>query len=217
MAFDKLTKATNMINNNQHLMMTLYSDPECPFCHRTRIAMYEKNIGANIEYIIDGHWPEDIAAVNQYGISPTLIDRNLVLFNADIIISYFDERFLQPPLMPSEPASRAQTRMMLYRIDKDWYSHWDILNGQEKAKMTKVRKIIQEDLTLLAPLFAKSPFFMGDSFSLLDCSLAPLLWRLPLLGIKLPARAKTIEEYAQRIFSRDSFQKSLSNSERSMR
>ena len=205
------------MKSNSRAITTLYSDPECPFCHRARIVMYEKNISAHIEHIKNGDWPEDIAAINRYGTNPVLVDRDLVLFNVDIIINYLDERFLQPPLMPADPASRAQTRLMLYRIDKDWYSLWQALVGEEKGKMLKARKTIQEDLTVLAPLFTHSSFFMNDDFSLLDCSLAPLLWRLPMLGIKLPTKAKIIEDYAQRIFARDSFQASLSDIERDMR
>ena len=106
---------------------------------------------------------------------------------------------------------------MLHRIDKDWYSLWNALMGLEKGKMSKARKTVEEDLTVLAPLFTQSKYFMSDEFSLLDCSLAPLLWRLPILKIKLPAKAKAVEDYAERIFARDSFQASLSEQERAMR
>ncbi len=206
-----------MQNSNRRSMMTVYSDPTCPFSHRTRIVMHEKNIFANIEDIIDGQWPEDIAAANPYGTTPILFEHDITLFDSNIINTYFDERFLQPPLMPSDPASRANARLMLYRIDKDWYSLWNALLGLEKGKMSKARKTIEEDLTILAPLFAQSKFFMSDEFSLLDCSLAPLLWRLPMLKIKLPAKAAAVEDYAQRIFARESFQASLSDQERAMR
>jgi len=195
-------------------MMTVYSDPSCPFSHRTRIVLHEKHIEANIKDIVDGQWPEDVAASNPYGTSPALLDRDLVLFDSNIIIDYFDERFPHPALMPVDPVARAKTRLMLHRIDKDWYSLWQtLING----KPAKARKTLQEDLTILAPIFEESEFFMGNDFSLLDCSLAPLLWRLPVLGIKLPASAKAVETYAQRIFSRESFQASLSDIERSMR
>jgi len=198
-------------------MMTIFSDPSCPFSHRTRIVMHEKNINAHIEDVIDGQWPEDVAAATPYGTTPVLLERDISLFDSNIINTYFDERFLQPPLMPSDPASRANARIMLHRIDKDWYSLWNALIGLEKGKMSKARKTVLEDLTVLAPLFEQSPYFMSDEFSLLDCSLAPLLWRLPLLKIKLPAQAKAVEEYAERIFARESFQASLTDVERAMR
>ena len=203
-----------MNNSSRRAKLTVYSDPSCPFSHRTRIVIHEKNIEANIEDVLDGQWPEDVAASNPYGTSPTLMDRDLVLFNSNVIMDYFDERFPHPPLMPVDPVARAKTRLMLHRIDKDWYSLWQALLA---GKPAKARKSVQEDLTVLAPIFEESEFFMGDEFSLLDCSLAPLLWRLPVLGIKLPASAKAVEAYAQRIFARDSFQASLSDLERSMR
>lgn len=202
------------MSSNRRAMLTVYSDPSCPFSHRTRIVLHEKNIEANIENVVDGQWPEDIAASNPYGTSPTLMDRDLVLFNANIIIDYFDERFPQPALMPIDPVERAKTRLMLHRIDKDWYSLWQSLVS---GKPAKARKTILEDLTVLAPMFEESAFFMGEQFSLVDCSLAPLLWRLPFFNIKLPDSAKAVDEYAQRIFARDSFQASLSDLERSMR
>ncbi len=206
-----------MNDNNRHSAMTVYSDPSCPFSHRTRIVLHEKNIDANIEDVIDGQWPEDIVSINPSGISPTLIDRDVALFDSNIIISYFEERFLQPALMPNDPISRAKMRLMLHQIDTDWYANWGLLSGSEKGKTSKARKALQEDLTVLAPLFAEGSFFMSKEFSLLDCSLAPLLWRLPSLNIKLPTKAKAVEDYATRIFARNSFQASLSDSERAMR
>ncbi|OUR70730.1 stringent starvation protein A [Methylophaga sp. 41_12_T18] len=203
-----------MSSNSRRAMLTIYSDPSCPFSHRTRIVIQEKNINANIVDVTDGQWPEDVAASNPYGTSPTLMDRDLVLFDSNIIINYFNERFPHPSLLPVDLVERAKMRLMLHRIDKDWYSLWQALIA---GKPAKARKTIQEDLTVLAPMFEQSKFFMSDEFSLLDCSLAPLLWRLPMLNIKLPASAKAVENYAQRIFARDSFQASLSDLERGMR
>lgn len=206
-----------MSNNNRRSTMTVYSDPNCPFSHQTRIVIQEKNLETNIEDLVTGEWPEEVAAANPYGSGPTMFDRDLVLFDARVIMDYFDERFPHPPLMPVDPVARAKARLMLHRIDQDWYSLWQALSGRERGKASKARKTIQEDLTVLSPLFDGSPFFMSDEFSMLDCALAPLLWRLPSLNIKLPASAKAVESYAERIFKRDSFQASLSDAERSMR
>jgi RNA polymerase-associated protein len=206
-----------MSNNNRRSMITIFSDPSCPFSHQARIVINEKNIEANIQDLVEGQWPEEVAAANPYGTGPTLFDRDLVLFNSRVIVDYFDERFPHPPLMPVDPVARAKARLMLHRIDKDWYSLWNALSGQEKGKTSKARKILQEDLTVLAPLFESSRFFMNDEFSMLDCSLAPLLWRLPSLNIKLPDNARAVEAYAERIFKRDSFQASLTDAERAMR
>lgn len=205
------------MNTNRRSMMTVFSDPACPFSHQMRIVINEKEIDAQIEELVEGEWPEEVAAANPYGTGPTLFDRDLVLFDSRVIIDYFDERFPHPPLMPVDPVARAKARLMQHRIDTDWYSLWNALSGRERGKATKARKTIQEDLTVLAPLFENSPFFMSDEFSMLDCTLAPLLWRLPALGIKLPASAKAVENYAARIFRRDSFQASLTDLERAMR
>ncbi|HIC45670.1 MAG TPA: stringent starvation protein A [Methylophaga aminisulfidivorans] len=205
------------MNSTRRSKMTVFSDPICPFSHQVRIILQEKDIDANIETLIDGAWPEEVAIANPYGIGPTLFDRDLVLFNAGVIAEYLDERFPHPPLMPVDPVAKAKTRLMLYRIDRDWYSHWNVISGREKGNVSKARKTIQEDLTVLAPLFEDSAFFMSDEFSVLDCTLAPLLWRLPALKIKLPASASAVEKYAQKIFRRDSFQQSLTAAEKAMR
>lgn len=205
------------MSSNRRAMMTLYSDPVCPFSHQARIVIKEKNIEAETISLIEGEWPEEVAAANPYGTGPTLLDRDLVLFDSRIIIDYLDERFPHPPLMPVDPVARAKTRLMLHRIDKDWYSLWNALSGKEKGKSSKAaRKTLQEDLTVLAPLFEESPYFMSNEFSVLDCSIAPLLWRLSSLNIKLPSKAKAVEDYAKRIFAREAFQASLTDFERAM-
>lgn len=197
--------------------MTLYTESTCVFGHQARLVIEEKNIEAEVEEIIEGQWPEDVLSANPYAVGPTLIDRDLVLFDAKVIMDYFDERFPHPPLMPVDPVARAQTRLMLRRLEHDWFSHWDTLTGNDKTKANRVRKTIREDLTVLTPIFEALPFFMGKEMSLLDCTLAPLLWRLPMLNIKLPSSAKPVLDYAERVFARDTFQASLTEAEREMR
>lgn len=198
-------------------MMTLYSDPVCPFSHRTRLAIAEKDIAVTIRNSRLEPWSEEIAASVPYGKSPVLVDRDTVLFDSVIIIDYLDARFLQAPLYPLEPAAKAKLKLMLHRIDHDWYALWDALSDTKKAKIAAAKRTLREDLTVLSPLFETSQYFMSETFSMLDCSLAPLLWRLPLLNITLPDKAKAVEIYANRLFDRPSFKASLTNEERAMR
>ncbi len=202
------------MSTNRRANLTVYSNPSCPFSHRTRIAIKHKNLDANFEEIHDGQWPEDIAAANPYNSFPTLVERDLVLFDSNIIIEYLEERFPQPRLLPIDPAEKAKMRLMLLRIDKDWYSLWPSL---VKQKSGKAHKRLQEDLTVLAPLFDEKNYFLNDEFSILDCAIAPLLWRLQMLNIKLPAKAKAVDAYAKRIFATDNFQASLTETEKGMR
>lgn len=197
--------------------MKLYSDPGCPLCHRTRYVIKEKNITVNIESTANNPWPETIANSNPYGQSPVLQDRDLILFDSNIIISYLEERFVQPALMPKDPESRAKTRLMLHRINRDWYALWDDLTGSNQKSSAMAKQLLTEDLTVLAPIFDQMPFFFNEQFSLLDCYIAPLLWRLPILSITLPNKANSVTEYAERIFTRPAFQTSLTELERAMR
>jgi RNA polymerase-associated protein len=203
------------LSSNKRTATTLFSDPLCPLCHRTRIVVAEKNIAVDIINVDPDNLPEDLIQLNPYNSVPTLVDRDLALYESKVIMEYFDERFPHPPLMPVDPISRARIRLMLYRVDQEWYR---LLGNAPRSNIPpKVRKMLIEDLTVLSPAFEKTPFFMNEEFSLLDAALAPLLWRLPILEIKLPYQAKLVEDYANRIFSRDSFQRSLSNAEREIR
>ncbi len=198
-------------------VMTMYSGTQCPFSHRARIVLAEKHITAEVVDVDDHSLPEDVMDLNPYNSLPTLVDRDLVLYNSRIIMEYLDERYPHPPLLPVDPVNRAQSRMFLYRIERDWYSLLDALTGQDQAEAENARKILRDGLISVAPIFDQKPFFMSDEFSLVDCSLAPLLWRLPLYGIEMPAQAKPLMRYAERLFERDSFQQSLTEAERELR
>jgi RNA polymerase-associated protein len=196
--------------------MALYSDPQSPYSHRVRVVLAEKNITVEIIDVDPLNLSDDIMDLNPYGTLPTLVDRDLVLYESRIIMEYLDERFPHPPLLPVDPVSRATSRLYLHRVDNDWYRLMDsILAGGKAAD--KARKELRESLITTAPVFAANPFFMSDDLSLVDCSIAPLLWRLPMLGVELPAQAKPVLDYAARLFERPSFRESLTEVEREIR
>ena len=201
---------------NRRSVMSCFSSPTDPECHRVRIVLAEKDITVEIHDVDTDKLPEDLIDLNPYATVPTMVDRELVLYNARVLIEYLDERFPHPPLMPVDPVSRAKTRLALFRIESDWYSLLgDIERGTEKKK-TQAKKALSESLINSADLFGIKPYFLSDEFSLLDCSIAPILWRLPYYGIELPASAKHVVKYMKRVFSRPSFQASLSEQERDM-
>lgn len=201
---------------NKRSVMTLYSDPSNPYCHRVRLVLAEKNITFEIEDIDPLNMPEELMELNPYGSLPTLVDRDLRLYESRIIMEYLDERFPHPPLLPVDPVSRSTSRLLMYRVDRDWYRLMDvILEGKKEA--AKARKELRESLITTAPVFAAKPFFMSDEFTLVDCAIAPLLWRLPMLGVEIPATAKGLHSYAASLFKRESFVQSLSEAEQEMR
>lgn len=196
--------------------MTFYSDPQDIYSHRCRIVLAEKNVSVEIIDIDPHNKPEDLLELNPYGTLPTLVDRDLVLYESSIIMEYLDERFPHPPLMPVYPVARAQTRLMLHRIDTDWYGLMNHIKTSKGAELQKARKHLLEGFLAVMPIFEQSTYFLSEEFSLVDCSLAALFWRLPELGIQLPKRAQPMLDYCQRIFNRPSFQLSMSVAERSM-
>ncbi len=199
---------------NKRSIMTLFSDTSDIYSHQVRIVLAEKGVGVEISYTEPTNLPEDLLDLNPYGTVPTLVDRELVLYKSHIIMEYLDERFPHPPLMPVYPVSRGQSRLMMHRIEQDWYSIADRIMAK-KGDLEAARNELREALLSLAPLFAETPFFMSEEFSLVDCYLAPLLWRLPALGIQLNgAGSKEVQAYMTRIFARSSFKASLTDQER---
>jgi RNA polymerase-associated protein len=199
--------------------MTLYSRPDCLHCHRTRIVLAETGLVIDIANVDEMDPPEDLLDINPYHSVPTLVDRDLVLYDSRVICEYLDERFPHPPLMPVDPVSRAQFRLALYRIERDWFPLAEQLQrATDRKQLAQQRKMLQEGLLSSAEVFAAKRFFLSDEFSLVDASLAPLLWRLPVLGIELNgSAAQPIRRYMDFNFARPSFQESLSDREREMR
>ncbi|MGR9114982.1 MAG: glutathione S-transferase N-terminal domain-containing protein [Gammaproteobacteria bacterium] len=202
--------------NSRKSVMTLFSSPTCAMSHGARLVLHEKGITAEIEYYDINEPPEDLLELNPTGTSPTLVERGLVLYDARIIMEYLDERFPHPPLHQMDPVSRANDRMIIKRIDQDWYSLMDeIINSGEK-KSARAKKLLKESLLSAAPVFEARPYFMSDEFSLIDCTMAPLLWRLPSLGIELTSAGEALSRYARRLFRRSAFAASLSSAEKEM-
>ncbi len=201
---------------NRRSVMTCFSSPTDPQCHRSRIVLAEKDITVEIYDVDMDNLPEDLLELNPYATVPTMVDRDLVLYDARVLIEYLDERFPHPPLMPVDPVSRAKARLGLFRIESDWYSLLPDLESGVEKKQAQARKALTESLVNSAEVFAALPYFLSEEFSLLDCSIAPILWRLPYYGVELPPSAKPVTDYMKRVFSRPSFQKSLSEQERDM-
>ena len=200
----------------KHSTMTLYSDALNIASHRARIVLAEKGIAVNIIYTDPNNPPEDLLTINPYSSLPTLVDRDLVLYEPNIITEYLDERFPHPPLLPVYPVARAKCRLIIYRIEHDWLSLVNTIQTSPEYEADKASQELRSQLITIAPVFSEAPYFLSEDFSLADCCLAPMLWRLKSLNIDLPQQVKPVHEYMKRIFARDSFQESLSDSEREL-
>lgn len=196
--------------------MNLFSDPSCPYCHRVRMVIAEKGIAADITNVDASALPEEVMVFNPYATVPTLVDRDLQLYESRIIMEYLDERFPHPPLMPIAPIARANARIFMFRIDREWYSRMHTIKKGNATEASQARKELRESLIQIAPVFAANKFFFSDEFSLLDCYVAPLLLRLPDLGVELPKSATEIRMYMKRIFAWPAFRISLSDVEQEM-
>ena len=199
--------------------MTFYSDGEDHYSHRVRIVLAEKGVAVEINDCDPNNLPEDLASLNPYNNLPTLLDRELVLYEPNVMMEYLDERFPHPPLLPVYPVARAESRLYMYRIQRDWCSLADvILNSEDQDEIDNARKALRDSLVAVSPIFSEKDFFMSEEFTLVDCCIAPLLWRLEILGVELPEdQSKDLLKYMERLFERESFQVSLSEEEREMR
>ena len=205
---------------SKHSSMVFFSDGEDHYSQRVRMVLAEKGVAVEIIDVEKNQYPEDLVALNPYNSLPTLVDRDLVLYETMIMMEYLDEHFPHPPLLPVYPVARAQSRLFAHRIQKDWCGLVDtIVAGRSKETVIeKARKELREGLITIAPIFTEKEFFMSDEFTLVDCCFAPILWRLPVLGISLPPKsAKPLTDYMNRMFRRESFQASLSEAEMDMR
>ena len=198
-------------------MMTLYSATTCPFSHRCRIVLFEKGMDFQIIDVDMDNKPEDLAVMSPYGRVPVLVERELILYESNIINEYVDDRFPHPQLMPADPVMRARARLFLYRFDQELFCHIDALENGTPKVAEKARAAIRDNLTVISPVFAKHKFMLADDFSMLDVAISPLLWRLEHYGVNLPKQAAPLLKFAERLFSRPPFIDALTASEKAMR
>ena len=198
-------------------MMTLYSATTCPFSHRCRIVLFEKGMDFQIIDVDMDNKPEDLAVMSPYGRVPVLVERELILYESNIINEYVDDRFPHPQLMPADPVMRARARLFLYRFEQELFCHIDALENGTPKVAEKARAAIRDNLTVISPVFAKQKFMLGDDFSMLDVAISPLLWRLEHYGVNLPKQAAPLLKFAERLFSRPAFIDALTASEKAMR
>ncbi|TVP56049.1 MAG: stringent starvation protein A [Halomonadaceae bacterium] len=199
--------------------MTFFSDPLSHYSHRVRIVLAEKGVTVDVVDVDPSEPPAELADLNPYNALPTLVDRDLVLYEPNIMMEYLDERFPHPPLLPVYPVARAQSRLMMWRISRDWCGLVDKILEKPNVKASEpARKELRESLIATAPIFEETPYFLSEEFTIVDCCVAPILWRLEKLGIELPEKqAKPLIKYMKRVFERDGFKASLSEGEEDMR
>ncbi|WLD57385.1 glutathione S-transferase N-terminal domain-containing protein [Salinispirillum sp. LH 10-3-1] len=199
--------------------MTFFSDPASHYSHRVRIVLAEKGVAVDIVDSDPDDVPQDVTDINPYNTLPTLVDRDLVLYEPNVMMEYLDERFPHPPLLPVYPVARGESRLYMYRIQRDWCSLVDIIvAGKDRAAVTEAREKLAESIVGISPIFGEKPYFMSEDFTLVDCCVAPILWRLQDLGIDIEDRAdKNLKKYMERVFARESFELSLSEVESEMR
>lgn len=199
--------------------MTLFSDSANHYSHRIRIVLAEKGVSADIVAVNPEDPPGELVQISPYNSLPTLVDRDLALYDSKVIMEYLDERFPHPPLLPVYPVARAQSRLWIHRLEHDWAPLVDSLSTPGANNLaTKERQALKDSFLAIAPIFAEMPFFMSEDFTIVDCCLAPILWRLPSLGIDLGSarQAQPLVDYQARLFHRDSFRQSLTDVEREM-
>jgi RNA polymerase-associated protein len=196
--------------------LTIFTEPGCLYGHQIKLFLHEKDIEAVVFEQPLHQWPEDILAANPYAQGPSLVDRDLILFNHQIITDYIEERYPHPRLFANDPVTRAKQRLIRYRIEHDWYPLVQQLLTATSKQSNQLQQQLIEELTVISPLFESTEFCVYDNFSVIDCALAPLLWHLHQMNAKLPASAVAITRYQHKLFNRRCFQDSLASAEQGL-
>ena len=124
-------------------MMTLYSGTTCLFSHRCRIVLYEKGMDFQIVDVDLYNMPEDLAVMNPYNRVPVLVERDLILYEANIINEYIDDRFPHPQLIPADPVMRARARLFLFRFELELFSQIDAIEQGSQKTADKAQALIE--------------------------------------------------------------------------
>lgn len=197
--------------------MALFSAPDCIFSHSCRFVLVEKAVECDIVDASDQEAAYDLARLNPYNETPVLVDRDLVIYGAQIINEYLEERLPHPPLMPVDPVSRARARLIMMRFEREWISTYAGAAADRKPLTAEQRREIRDGLISMSPTLSEQSYMLGEEFTLVDCVIAPFLWRLPAMGIELPHQARSVIDYGKRLFARPAFSSSLTEAEKQMR
>lgn len=197
--------------------MALFSAPDCIYSHSCRLVLVEKAVECDVVDTSNPDAADELAQINPYNETPALVDRDLVIYGAQIINEYLEERLPHPPLMPVDPVNRARARLIMMRFDREWISVYARTAGSGQSLSAELRKEIRDGLISMSPGLSEQPYMLGEEFSLVDCLIAPFLWRLPVMGIELPHQASPVTDYGKRLFERPAFSASLTEAEREMR
>jgi len=204
-------------SSGRRSVMALFSSPDCIFSHSCRFVLVEKAVECDVIDTSGGEAAQELAQLNPYNETPALVDRDLVIYGAQIINEYLEERLPHPPLMPVDPVNRARARLIMMRFDREWISVYARVADDNRSLTAEQRKEIRDGLISMSPALSEQPYMLGEEFSLVDCVIAPFLWRLPVMGIDLPHQASAVTDYADRLFNRPAFDSSLTEVEREMR
>lgn len=197
--------------------MTLFSGKDCPYSHAVRMVLREKDVEVECVFLDGARQLEGLAEYNPYLETPTLLDRDVVLYDAGLICEYLDERLPHPPMMSVDPVGRSRIRLLIHRLRRDWINAVKKLNGHNSRLPESGKTLIRDGLISISPVFREQDYMIGNEYTMADTFMAPLLWRLPALGIKLPRPAEPLRQYSERLFARDAFMRSLSDAEKTLR
>ena len=153
-------------------MITLYDADRCPYCARTRIVLAEKGIEYETVVVDLADRPAWIYEKNVTGRVPVLEEDTFLLAESAVINEYLNERYPDPPLLPTDPAQRALARLLIFRFDDLSRPYYAVRRGDDDA-----REQLDVQFAQLDALLEAQSYLTGADFGLADAAYVPWILR----------------------------------------
>ncbi len=157
----------------------------CPYVHKAAIALRAKDIPYDIAYIDLSTPPQWFRDISPLGKVPLLLVENEELFESTAIVEYLDDVYF-PRLHPAEPLKRARNRAWMALVDACLGAYYRLVGWKSEATFPKALEKLHACFDQLEPAVTATPFFNGETFSLVDATFAPLFFQLNILAEMTP-------------------------------
>jgi glutathione S-transferase len=170
------------------MALELISFPICPFVQRSVITLLQKGVGFDIKHIDLANKPDWFLAISPLGKVPVLrIDGDTVLFESAAINEYIDET-TEPRMLPDDPVERARARAWIGFAGTLLSDVMTLTTAGEEREFAAAEATLFTHIQQLEDNVDPKPFYLGEQFSLVDSTIAPVFMRMEWVMARRPLR-----------------------------